>query len=263
MSDGVARFEGLCGVYPPTRCAPGAAIALLRPHEIRLLPGPGPARVESVACGRADGARCGWRWPGRITEGCCRKAWRCRLWGRATASICRARGFTARRDCCLVRADPPGAAILLLDLVEEHPQRFVPISVGADGMQAGLAVRRQMQGARGRTLSASIAQIGVPSITCGFIPEHIPCAQQHGTCPGAWIKHIFPGLVTPYGRKIRQRQRKFTHIARSRCCRIDGMTVGCACSVCSRPKEGGGLQSDRAAAFGGKSGDLSCGLGPQ
>jgi sulfate/thiosulfate transport system ATP-binding protein len=48
VADGAARFEGLCGVQVPTRCAPGPAIALLRPHEIGLLPGPGPARVESV-----------------------------------------------------------------------------------------------------------------------------------------------------------------------------------------------------------------------
>jgi sulfate transport system ATP-binding protein len=48
VSVGTARFEGMCDVRLPTDCAAGPAIALLRPHEIGLLPGPGPARVESV-----------------------------------------------------------------------------------------------------------------------------------------------------------------------------------------------------------------------
>jgi sulfate transport system ATP-binding protein len=48
VADGLARFAELCGTDLPTNCAPGPAIALLRPHEIGLLTGPGPARVESV-----------------------------------------------------------------------------------------------------------------------------------------------------------------------------------------------------------------------
>jgi sulfate transport system ATP-binding protein len=48
VSDGTVRFNGLYGICLPTTCAPGPAIALLRPHEIGLLPGPGPARAESV-----------------------------------------------------------------------------------------------------------------------------------------------------------------------------------------------------------------------
>ncbi len=45
--DGRARVENLPNVELPARCPPGPAIALLRPHEIGLLPGPGPARVDS------------------------------------------------------------------------------------------------------------------------------------------------------------------------------------------------------------------------
>jgi sulfate/thiosulfate transport system ATP-binding protein len=67
VADGVARFAGLCGTSLPTICAPGPAIALLRPHEIGLLPGPGPARVETV---HATGpmARVRVALAGRITE---------------------------------------------------------------------------------------------------------------------------------------------------------------------------------------------------
>ncbi|MDR3529233.1 MAG: sulfate ABC transporter ATP-binding protein [Rhodopila sp.] len=48
VADGVARFHNIPDVCLPTGCAAGPAIALLRPHEIGLLPGPGPAHVESV-----------------------------------------------------------------------------------------------------------------------------------------------------------------------------------------------------------------------
>jgi sulfate transport system ATP-binding protein len=46
--DGSVRFHGFCRTILPTTCTPRRATALLRPHEIGLLPGPGPARVESV-----------------------------------------------------------------------------------------------------------------------------------------------------------------------------------------------------------------------
>ena len=67
VTAGTAHFDGLCGTSVPTDCAPGPAIALLRPHEIGLLPGPGPARVESV---HATGpmARVRVALTGRITE---------------------------------------------------------------------------------------------------------------------------------------------------------------------------------------------------
>ena len=48
VADGAARFAGLCDTWVETNCAAGPAVALLRPHEIGLLAGPGPARVESV-----------------------------------------------------------------------------------------------------------------------------------------------------------------------------------------------------------------------
>jgi sulfate/thiosulfate transport system ATP-binding protein len=48
VADGAAQFPCIPGVLVPTAGASGAAIALLRPHEIGLLPGPGPARVESI-----------------------------------------------------------------------------------------------------------------------------------------------------------------------------------------------------------------------
>ncbi|MBN8871351.1 MAG: sulfate ABC transporter ATP-binding protein [Rhodospirillales bacterium] len=48
VSDGAVRFPLLPGVMLPTRCAAGPAVALLRPHEIGLRPGGGPAVVESV-----------------------------------------------------------------------------------------------------------------------------------------------------------------------------------------------------------------------
>src|SRR3984885_9789219 len=46
--DNLAQIEGLHDVAFATDCPPGPAIALIRPHEVELSPGPGPARVESV-----------------------------------------------------------------------------------------------------------------------------------------------------------------------------------------------------------------------
>jgi sulfate/thiosulfate transport system ATP-binding protein len=43
-----AEIAGICDTLRVVNCAPGPAIAMIRPHEIELLPGPGPARVESV-----------------------------------------------------------------------------------------------------------------------------------------------------------------------------------------------------------------------
>ncbi len=48
VTAGRARIAGLPDVALPTECPAGKAIALIRPHEIGLLPGPGAARVESV-----------------------------------------------------------------------------------------------------------------------------------------------------------------------------------------------------------------------
>jgi sulfate transport system ATP-binding protein len=45
--DGHMRLDALPDVEVPTCCGPGPAVALIRPHEIGLLPGPGPARAES------------------------------------------------------------------------------------------------------------------------------------------------------------------------------------------------------------------------
>jgi sulfate transport system ATP-binding protein len=47
VTEGLARIEGLPNVRIPTTCPAGPAVALIRLHEIGLLPGPGPARVES------------------------------------------------------------------------------------------------------------------------------------------------------------------------------------------------------------------------
>jgi sulfate/thiosulfate transport system ATP-binding protein len=48
IAHGVARIEGLAGCTFPSDAPPGPAIALIRPHEIGLLPGPGAARVDTV-----------------------------------------------------------------------------------------------------------------------------------------------------------------------------------------------------------------------
>jgi sulfate transport system ATP-binding protein len=48
VAGGCAHIAGLEGVTLPAACPPGPAIALIRPHEIELLPGPGPALVRSV-----------------------------------------------------------------------------------------------------------------------------------------------------------------------------------------------------------------------
>ena len=48
VTDGRARIAGLPDVALPTDCPPGPAMALIRPHEIGLMPGAGPAQVESV-----------------------------------------------------------------------------------------------------------------------------------------------------------------------------------------------------------------------
>jgi len=48
VQDGVARIDLVPSAAIPTNCRPGRAFALVRSHEIGLLPGPGPARVASV-----------------------------------------------------------------------------------------------------------------------------------------------------------------------------------------------------------------------
>ncbi len=48
VAGGCARITGLLDVAFPAACPPGPAIALIRPHEIELLPGAGPALVQSV-----------------------------------------------------------------------------------------------------------------------------------------------------------------------------------------------------------------------
>jgi sulfate transport system ATP-binding protein len=48
VAGGKARIAGLPDVALPTDCPPGPAAALIRPHEIGLLPGAGPARVAGV-----------------------------------------------------------------------------------------------------------------------------------------------------------------------------------------------------------------------
>ena len=48
IQGGQARIESLPSVSIPTVWPPGPGFALIRPHEIGLLPGPGPARVVSV-----------------------------------------------------------------------------------------------------------------------------------------------------------------------------------------------------------------------
>ena len=48
VTEGCARIAGLTDVALPAACPPGPAIALIRPHEIELLPAPGKALVRSV-----------------------------------------------------------------------------------------------------------------------------------------------------------------------------------------------------------------------
>jgi sulfate/thiosulfate transport system ATP-binding protein len=48
VAHGRAHIRGVAEYGLPTRCPPGPAIALIRPHEIGLLPGGGPARVEGL-----------------------------------------------------------------------------------------------------------------------------------------------------------------------------------------------------------------------
>ena len=48
VSQGRARIPGLPDAIAATDCPPGPAIALIRPHEIGLRPGPGSAHVDSV-----------------------------------------------------------------------------------------------------------------------------------------------------------------------------------------------------------------------
>jgi sulfate/thiosulfate transport system ATP-binding protein len=48
VDQGRARFDGLALAPIDTNCAPGPAIALIRPHEIRLLAVAGSARLESM-----------------------------------------------------------------------------------------------------------------------------------------------------------------------------------------------------------------------
>jgi hypothetical protein len=48
VANGFAQIPGLPGAALGTSCASGPAMALIRPHEVGLLPGPGPVLVESV-----------------------------------------------------------------------------------------------------------------------------------------------------------------------------------------------------------------------
>ncbi|HEX3347286.1 MAG TPA: sulfate/molybdate ABC transporter ATP-binding protein [Acetobacteraceae bacterium] len=48
VRDGQAWIDSLRSPSVPTTCPPGPGFALIRPHEIGLLPGSGPARVVSV-----------------------------------------------------------------------------------------------------------------------------------------------------------------------------------------------------------------------
>jgi sulfate/thiosulfate transport system ATP-binding protein len=48
VADNVVQIEGLQDLALAAGAPPGPAIALIRPHEVKLFPGPGPGRVESV-----------------------------------------------------------------------------------------------------------------------------------------------------------------------------------------------------------------------
>jgi sulfate/thiosulfate transport system ATP-binding protein len=49
VADGFARVDELPDVPPiPTSCRPGRAVAVVRPHEIVLRPGPGPAHIQGM-----------------------------------------------------------------------------------------------------------------------------------------------------------------------------------------------------------------------
>jgi sulfate transport system ATP-binding protein len=48
VKHGRAKIAGLDAPLPAGDCPPGPAIALIRPHEIEVLPGPGAAHVDSV-----------------------------------------------------------------------------------------------------------------------------------------------------------------------------------------------------------------------
>lgn len=49
---GVATFQKLCGTPVATEVRDGPAIALLRPHELRVLPESGPVRIRTVHVSR-------------------------------------------------------------------------------------------------------------------------------------------------------------------------------------------------------------------
>jgi sulfate transport system ATP-binding protein len=46
VADNLARIDGVPNAAIPANCPAGPAVALIRPHEIGLLQGPGPAQVE-------------------------------------------------------------------------------------------------------------------------------------------------------------------------------------------------------------------------
>jgi len=48
VQDGLARIDAVPSASIPTPCPAGPAFALIRSHEIELLPGPGPARVIAI-----------------------------------------------------------------------------------------------------------------------------------------------------------------------------------------------------------------------
>jgi sulfate/thiosulfate transport system ATP-binding protein len=48
VAHGRAHVQGLAECGLPTNCPPGRAMALIRPHEVGLVPAGGPARVEAI-----------------------------------------------------------------------------------------------------------------------------------------------------------------------------------------------------------------------
>jgi sulfate transport system ATP-binding protein len=67
VQGGTARIATLPGTALDTECPPGPAIVLIRPHEIGLRPGPGPARAVGM---HANGPLCRVRiaLPGQLLE---------------------------------------------------------------------------------------------------------------------------------------------------------------------------------------------------
>ncbi|HEY8290609.1 MAG TPA: sulfate/molybdate ABC transporter ATP-binding protein [Acetobacteraceae bacterium] len=104
VRDGRAHFDGLPLPALPTACPAGPALALIRPHEIELRPGTGPARVRSlhaagpsrrvgimIGCETVEVIQVASAWMPAVGQPCCLDLSKARLYAAASGACPAAR----------------------------------------------------------------------------------------------------------------------------------------------------------------------------